>query len=181
MELSLRTDGPATSVFFSKKRFFTHGFTFVEILLVVVLLAIIAGIAVPNFSSAYQNLQLKKTTEDLVFMMRYAQSRAVSKNILMRLVLDSDSAQYWLEEQISEKEKDNTSLEEGFQKFEGRLGRTFHIPTDFQVQAEEEMTQFYPDGRIDRQRIYLCHKERCLTISTREQRGAVHIFNEKVE
>ena len=35
-------------------------------------------------------------------------------------------------------------------------------------------------GAWIKQRIYLCHEEKCKTISTKEQRGRVRIYDEKI-
>ncbi len=65
-----------------------RGFTLVEILLVVVIMAVIAVLAVPNFSRTYAGIELHKTADDLAYRMRYVQSYAITKNTRARLEFD---------------------------------------------------------------------------------------------
>ena len=156
-----------------------NAFTMVEILLVLVILGIIAGLTIPNFSHTYKSLELKKSAEDLTFLMRYAQSRAVTKNLTMRLAFDSNFETYWLEQE--KKEGPPQASQKVFERFNGRLGRTFDIPRAMKVECEKQFFNFYPDGTIEKGKIYLYSGEQCFTISTREQRAHVHLFNIKVE
>lgn len=151
-----------------------RGFTLVELLLVLLIVAIAAGLTVPNFSKTYARIQLKKTAEDLAYLMRYAQSRAVVKNRPVRLTFDEEFSRYWLTEATAE---DN----EEFARISGRWGKTYPVSEKIEVFSDKLFVTFYPDGHMDRQLIYVTREERTLTISTREQRGYVRVFDEKVE
>ena len=72
------------------------GFTLIEVILVVLILSVIAGLTIPRFSSTYNRFILQKSVEDLAYIMRYAQSRAITKNRVIRLEFDSTLSQYWL-------------------------------------------------------------------------------------
>lgn len=159
-----------------------YGFTLIELILAAVVLLVIVGLAIPNFSHTYKNLQLKQCTDDIVYMMRYAQSRAIVKNNQMRIVFNDELTKYWLEE---ESDEETAGEQTEFKKFEGRLGRSRSVAGIINLELEENQIFFYPDGTIDKQYIFVCSqnkadKEKCFTISTKEQRGHVHIFNIKV-
>ena len=158
---------------------FLDGFSFVEIILVVVILAIIAGLAIPNFSQTYLSFQLKRTAEDMAFLLRYAQSRAVTKNRYVQLQYDADRSQYWLEE--ASLSPVLNSLQEDFERFSGRWGRTFDVLSDIDLELSQDHIRFYPDGSIDKAQFYICQKKKCFTISTKLQRGAVHVFDGRLE
>ena len=148
-------------------------FTLIEILLVMAVMAVIAGLTVPSFGRSFKALKLKKTAEDVAFLMRYAQSRAVSKSQTLSLAFNSERSQYW----ISQGATDDMSSG----RISSHLGRPRKIPTGVDVELEQESMSFHPDGSIDKQYVYVCQEDRCYTISSREQRGAVHVFDEKLE
>ena len=72
-----------------------RGFTLVEILLVVMLIGLAAGLAVPNFSGSFSSLQLRETAENLGYLMRYAQSRAIIRRQPCRLEFNIDNTKPW--------------------------------------------------------------------------------------
>ena len=159
-----------------------RGFTLIEILLVVLLLSVITGLAVPNFSQSYSNFQLQKFTEDLAYTMRYAQSRAVSRNTPVRLEFNNDFSQYWLTQFASpSNETETPGAAPVYEKIAGRYGRIFSTIRGIHIQSLSDHIDFFPDGRIAKQRVYVCREEKCFTISTQEQRGFVDILEGKIE
>ncbi len=156
----------------------SRGFTLIEIILVLVILGVIAGLTVPRIGQNFIELQLKRTANDLSYLMRYAQSRAITKNRMVRLEFDDNFSKVWLTQSTEEAspEEDNKS----FERITGRLGRTLTVPDKIYLEAETVPVQFYPDGSMDRVRLYVCHEKDCLTVSTQEQRGAVRVFDYKL-
>jgi hypothetical protein len=151
-------------------------FTLLEIILVILVIGVIAGLTVPNFSKTYADIELKKGAEDLAYLMRYATGRAVIKNIKTRLEFNSEFSQYWLAEEI----KDSVEAGEGeFKKISGRLGKKFNIPSGIKIELEDEFVSFYPDGSMDKKYIYVCNEKRCLIVSTKEKRGDVLVLEEE--
>lgn len=152
-------------------------FTAVELILVVLILSILAGLTVPHFSRTHKTFELKKQAQDLAYMMRYAQSRAVAKGKRMRLEFLSDFSVYQLTE-----ESETDLAQEGERSFEtiaGRMGRAVTVPSSIKFQSEGADVHFYPDGSIDKRRVSVCQQEQCWVISTREKRGHVQIFEGK--
>jgi len=161
----------------SKKIIDQKGFTLIEILLVLVLLTVIIGLVIPNFSSTYNSLQLKRMVQDLGYLMRYAQSRAITKQSLVRLEFDDEQKTYWLMQEVKDQEGD---IEGSFDRLSGRLGRNYRIPDGIKIQKGEEMILFYPDGQIEKQHLSICNDKKCFTISTKAQRGKVLIFEDEL-
>lgn len=54
-----------------------RGFTLVELIVVVALLAIVASIALPNFTQFIRNNQLQSKSDEVVAFLQYARSRAI--------------------------------------------------------------------------------------------------------
>jgi prepilin-type N-terminal cleavage/methylation domain-containing protein len=154
------------------------GFTLVELLLVLVLLVVAASFALPNFSRSYQDLLTQRVVEDLVYSMRYAQSRAVVQEQFVCLTLADDQRSYWLEELTS---VDRETGQEFSTPLPGSWGRLKKIPEQIRIENLERI-HFYPDGTIEKAAFSVCREQRCQTISTREQRGRVVVYegNENV-
>ncbi len=68
--------------------FLHSGFTLVELLLVVAIALIAAGIAVPLFSRSFQGSQLRAATRQVVMTAKYARSMAVLKQRYMAILFD---------------------------------------------------------------------------------------------
>ena len=155
------------------------GFTLIELLIVISILGLMAGLAVPNFGNTYSNFQLSETAKNISFLMNYAQSRAVIKGQKHQLIFKEDNSQYWLEEEISDNGEENA--EGNFRQIAGRFGRVFDVPEGITIESENPSIRFYPNGKIDKIRIYLHNRHNYLTISTREQANYVQVFDFKVE
>ncbi len=152
-----------------------RGFTLIEIMLVVLLLGIIAGLAVPNLGRTYYRILLNQTTQQMAYVMRYAQSRAIIKKDQHEMVIDTERNRYYLtQEKISDLSE--YPSEPVFERISGRLGRNFEIPKTIQLQTADASIRFYPDGRIDKAVVSLCYQTQCLKISTQQQSGYVNVL-----
>lgn len=140
-------------------------FTFLEILIVVIILGVIASISVPRFHETFNNLQLKMAAYDLGQFFRYTQGEAVRDGRTYKIVLENHS--YWL---MAEKEDGE------FERPASRWGRTNMINNSIEVISEEKEIYFYPEGRIDRVEINLKRGELTYTLTTKERQGYVEIL-----
>ncbi len=164
-----------------EERSFLTGFTLVEILLVVLLLGVVAGLAVPNFSQLYSNLQLSEATKNVAFLMRYAQGRAIVKKNLHRLELDAVHNQCRLTQEV-DLGSDQGDEEVSFQPISGKMGQPLSIPEGIKMEADKPAILFYPDGKIEKVRLYLRdNRDSYFTVSTQDQFGYVQIFEGKIE
>jgi prepilin-type N-terminal cleavage/methylation domain-containing protein len=64
------------------------GVTLIELIVVMVIIAIGAGLLVPNIGGWLSNYRLRSATRDVASMMRVAQMKAVSNNLQYRVNLD---------------------------------------------------------------------------------------------
>jgi len=155
----------------------SRGFTLIEIILVVVIFSVVIVLAVPNLGSTYSSMLMKKQAEDIVYLMRYAQSRAIIKSVFVRLIFDADYTKYRLLQSRSEDE--DVDIDDiVFVPFSGRFSRSHKIPNDINVESDSQEINFYPDGKIDKSNIGICREEKCYTVSTEKQRGHVLLLRE---
>jgi prepilin-type N-terminal cleavage/methylation domain-containing protein len=67
-----------------------NGFTMIEMLIVVVIIGIIAGLAVPNFAGAIQKIRWRSTATEITKALRLARSSAITKNDQFGVNVDYD-------------------------------------------------------------------------------------------
>lgn len=75
--------------FINNQQRFKRGFTLVELMLVVVIMAMAAGIAVPHFAASSRNMKLKTASRSIVTSARYARSIAVLRQEQTALLIDT--------------------------------------------------------------------------------------------
>ena len=132
--------------------------------------------ALPNMGSTFKKFELKSAADQLVYYMRYAQTRAVAKNILVRLEFSEDFSSYWLSGEELRKEDDVTIESTELIKISGRMGHVNSIPLGVKVKSDLSFVDFYPDGDIQKQVMNVCNDKLCYTVSTEDQRGYVRIY-----
>lgn len=148
-----------------------HAFTLIEMLLVFILLAVIAGLSIPSFRKSFTGLELKNQSRELAYLMRYSQSRAVTKGTQVRMNLDLATRNYFL----TESEDGNDSLD--FQPVKGKMGQKYQLSSAIDIEFSKATLDFYPDGTIEKAQIRLCQKQECFVVSTTEQRGSVKLYS----
>jgi len=68
-----------------------NGFTMIELLIVVVIIGIIAGLAVPNFAGAIQKIRWRSSATDITKALRLARSSAIAKNAQFGVQVDFEN------------------------------------------------------------------------------------------
>lgn len=140
-----------------------------ELLLVILVIAVIAGLSVPQFRGTFSRLTLRNAVSDLAYTMRYAQSRALMRNALHRIIFTDEFRKYKILE---------ASGDDGFSALPGRMGNIVSLAHGITLDAENETIDFYPDGAIQSETLRLCQKQQCYTVSTALQRGRVSVVQD---
>lgn len=153
-----------------EKKFLT-GFSLIELLLVIILIGVLAGLSLPRFSQSYSQVRLKQAAQNLSAVMRYAQRRALSRQEEIQLQFNSDFTQYQLMQKI----------DDNFEAIEGLKGRAQIVPEGVLVESAQASIGFFPGGTMDKIRIYLSdEKGKTFTVTTRELRGSVQVFDSEI-
>jgi len=124
----------------------TRGFTLIELILVLGVLALGAAMAAPSLSRFSRGRQALDGAAHLLAVMQYAQNQAVSSASPYRLHLDSAASKYWL-----------ASRRDGvFSRLATEFGRDFALPQNtaaaWDASAEisaRSYLEFQPDGSHD--------------------------------
>lgn len=72
-----------------------RGFTLIEVMVVIAILAILVGIALPSFINMMQRARVDSSVEELVTAMRYARSEAIQRNEVISVVDGGDYTDGW--------------------------------------------------------------------------------------
>ena len=130
-------------------------FTFIELLIVLVVVGVFIALAVPQIGKAYDGFLLEGTAKDVYSLARYLQECAITKGLPHRLVIDSAARTL-----------------SGFSRngtvdipVEGRINRVYTVPESLAFSAEFEGQPqgkndvfFYPDGSSDTARLRFQNK-----------------------
>lgn len=73
------------------------GFTFIEMIVVVTLLAILSAAVVPLYGKSVRALQARSARGDFVALLLFAQELAVRESREVRLCIDEREGTYWIE------------------------------------------------------------------------------------
>jgi general secretion pathway protein H len=117
------------------------GFTLLEIMLVVVIVAVIVTLTSPKFQKTFTTIQLANTAQELAQLMRFIKTKAVSEKTIYGLKLDLANRKYYVK-----KEDKSSSVSYEISRI---------IPKDVNIAATTGTINFYPDGSIDAVSVFI--------------------------
>jgi prepilin-type N-terminal cleavage/methylation domain-containing protein len=132
----------------------TAGFTLMELIIVLTILAMMSAAVVPIFGGTFATVQSDHAVRDLVATIKYAQERAVTDMKEYRLYLDPATNAYFL---LSVKNPDERTKQ--FEALSERQGETVVLPERLKLgksKAKKDRSRnmayvaFYPNGACDK-------------------------------
>lgn len=122
---------------------FSGALTFIELLIAIVIIGILAGIAIPNFKKTSSSFELDNFVKNVYYLTRYLQASAVSTAKIYRLdIVEREPAQF----------KAFRKEDSDFIEIEGKFGKAYKATgvDIFSVDPQERTSiYFYPDASID--------------------------------
>jgi type II secretion system protein H len=139
-----------------------RGFTLMEMMVVLVLIAILTAMIIPEMKGTFEDALLRSTGRELVNVIELASSRAISLNQTLRLQLDSASGRYEIDRRSREVTTEDFVPLKDVAGSKGQLDKRisvqiFESSGDSADAAGMEMPAanpeaglvFYPDGTAD--------------------------------
>ena len=72
------------------------GFSFIELIVVLTLLALLSGAVIPMYAGSIKGMQREHAVRDVVSILKYAQERAITDVREHRVYFNPDTKEYWL-------------------------------------------------------------------------------------
>ena len=143
-----------------------RGVTFIELVIVVVILSILLLFAVPNMRGVYERNKLVSASRQIISLIRYARAEAITGEREIELTFDVERNKYWLD-----LKKFDRILGSGDRKTERRelIEQENSLPQfvyfnkittedDEEGQEKTDVITFYPDGSATGASIVLVNK-----------------------
>lgn len=132
-----------------------HGFTLIELILVMALLVVAVSLVAPHLSGFFRGRTLNSEGRQILALMHDGQSRAISGGVPMVLWLDTTQKKYGLEEEPGYTDKDskaeeftlNENLKLDVPDYDSSTAQLTSTSTDTQRAGLPQII-FLPDGSI---------------------------------
>ena len=149
-----------------------RGFSLFELLIVLILIALTAGVVMPSFSRGLRGLELETAGRDLITRMKQARSRAIGRQEVSRIILVP-----------SEESPDYYALANEFEQELNRYLLPERVSIAVQAQQFEEdwvRVSFYPNGRSSGGSFYLQNETRDIAIWVDPITGFARVLKEEL-
>jgi type II secretion system protein H len=154
------------------------GFTLIELVLVLAVIAICAAIAAPNMSGFARGRLLPNTATALVTTTRWCRVQALSEGVEYRLNFDITTGKWWV-----------TKTDDGgvdFADVTDDIGREFTVPdgiaiqdivyrSEIQASAQGMYIAFRPGGKTDPATVTLASATNTIQVTCESPLGSFHI------
>lgn len=161
-------------------------FTLVELVVVIILVAVLAGMAIPRFAGAASSTQLTEQAQALLAGARYARDYAVTHRCDCRLVIDAAAGRFALQRQEIDASGDErfVSIGLGWGRpvvLTGgvRFGRVRIEPTGGRTQ--DGWVTFRPDGQTDAAIVEVTDGRKTYSLLLVPTSGRAKLVNRAVE
>lgn len=120
-----------------------HGFTLIEVILVLVVIVIVSGISLPYFAGTFRGTQLKTASRTIDRISRYAHAMAILREETMTVVLNEETMEIFMGGPVQAAA--GTADGELDQEVLKRLGYVEGDSEEENAGIEKEIHRFLPD------------------------------------
>lgn len=132
-----------------------RSFTFLELLFVIAIIAILAAASIPSFRKTFNGLQLNSSAFGLQSFINYLSQRSVAEGQTVYLNINGNNGEF-------------TAQVKG----EERIFKNFRLPSGIRVETDKNKVIFYPDGSMDKTTIKLISQDN--RIATMTSKGVLN-------
>ncbi|MBL7071965.1 MAG: prepilin-type N-terminal cleavage/methylation domain-containing protein [Candidatus Omnitrophica bacterium] len=162
-------------------------FTFIELIIVATIIAVLMAISSPLFRETFRDLELQDAAYNVSKLIRYAQQRAIVGESIYGLIFDFDGGSYSLKMEVEEKVVKEVTSEDGdtvettelvksWQDVTGRFQAAIHLPEGVDLRGTSDKIRFLPNGRCSKETIYVSNrKNKTIQIKTNGRAGHVEV------
>jgi type II secretion system protein H len=136
-----------------------RGFSLLELMVVVILIAIMSALILPQMRGTFEGAILKTTGRKLIAAMNLAHSRAVTLQQLHRVVFDAKDGRFVVERNARDTEGSSYTALADVPGGAGELDKRLTIDVHKEGEAESSTISFYPNGTADTAEILLRDRE----------------------
>src|SRR3989338_6875504 len=128
-----------------------RSFTFIELLIVILIIAILSAISIPRLRNAFYGFRLEGFAKDVYYLSLYLQGSAAAKGKIYCLNISPDQRNF-----RATQKKEDVAADENKDEFEavkGNYGKLLEAPAGVVVSIEPHPAgelYFYPDASMDK-------------------------------
>ena len=165
-----------------------RGVTFLEIMVVLVVLGVLAAVTAPNFTGSHERNKLKAATRELALLAKYARQQAVLRNTRTEIYVDVQEHKYWLDltppdmpRRIRSSRRDRRGNMEADHFLDKRQGRIQFLSAtsaaDEELEPDVSRIQFHRNGSASAATVVIVdQKERQMTVEITGSTGGVRAY-----
>jgi type II secretion system protein H len=135
------------------------GFSLIELLVVIVLMAVLTAMIVPEMRGTFEDARLRSTGRKLASAMNLAHSRAVTLQQAHRLALDAQSGRFAVERMARETEGSGFIPVSDVPGGTGELDKRITLELSKDTEGDPNTVSFYPNGTAEAAQILLRDRE----------------------
>ena len=120
-----------------------RAFTFIELLFIVIIIAVLVAVSFPNLRKSFNNIELNSFSREFEAVINYLKQRSIVDITMIHLNIDNEKKEYY------------AVKAESSERF-----KTYRIPDGIRIEMEgNEKIAFYPDGSIEKVTIRLINSD----------------------